>query len=181
MLDAAPTGLRMARGWDLASTPKTEANDPDWTAGCLIGETPDKQIVVLDHRRDRLGPHGVERMIRNTATQDGREVDVSLPQDPGQAGKSQIASLTKMLAGYTTRSSPETGDKITRFGPFSSQAEAGNVFVVRGAWNEDWFRALEAFPEAAHDDDVDATSRAYNHLVMHRKGKTSVTVVKGLY
>jgi hypothetical protein len=48
-----------------------------------------------------------------------------------------------------------TGDKATRFGAFSAQAEAGNVDILRGDWNESWFTALEAFPEAAHDDDVD--------------------------
>jgi hypothetical protein len=48
-----------------------------------------------------------------------------------------------------------TGDKATRFGAFSAQAEPGNVDILRGDWNESWFTALEAFPEAAHDDDVD--------------------------
>lgn len=68
----------------------------------------------------------------------------------------------RALEGYTARGTPETGDKITRFGPFSAQAQAGNVDVLRGAWNEDWFTALESFPEAAHDDDADSTSRAFN-------------------
>jgi predicted phage terminase large subunit-like protein len=69
-----------------------------------------------------------------------------------------------MLAGYPIEWSPETGDKITRFSPFSAQAEAGNVLVLRGPWNERWFQMLEGFPELPHDDDVDATSRAF-HLV----------------
>jgi predicted phage terminase large subunit-like protein len=88
-----------------------------------------------------------------------------LPQDPGQAGKSQIINLTKMLAGFNVRSSPESGDKVTRFSPFSAQAEAGNVMVLRGPWNEAWFNSLESFPEAKHDDDADSTSRAFNALL----------------
>jgi hypothetical protein len=39
--------------------------------------------------------------------------------------------------------------------------------VLRGLWNEDWFTALEGFPAAAHDDDADATSRAFNAF-LHR-------------
>jgi len=41
------------------------------------------------------------------------------------------------------------GDKLTRFGPFSSQCRAGNVKIRRGAWNEELFRVLEGFPDLA--------------------------------
>lgn len=165
VVDAPPTDLRIVRGWDLAGTPKTEGNDPDWTAGTKIGVSRSTgRYIVLHHVRDRDTPHKVEALIANTASQDGREVEISLPQDPGQAGKAQVATLIKMLARYTARSSPETGDKATRFGPFSAQCEAGNVDVLRGAWNDEWFTNLEAFPDAAHDDDADSTARAFNVL-----------------
>ncbi|MBD3831878.1 MAG: phage terminase large subunit [Brevundimonas sp.] len=167
VVDAAPIDLRMIRGWDLAGTPKVEGNDPDWTAGTKIGVSRSTgRYIVLHHVRDRDTPHKVEALIANTASQDGHDVEVSLPQDPGQAGKAQVATLIKMLAGYTARSSPETGDKATRFGPFSAQCEAGNVDVLRGAWNEEWFVNLESFPDAAHDDDADSTARAFNTLTL---------------
>lgn len=168
VIDAAPAGTRWVRGWDLAATLKTEANDPDATAGTKIGITPDGRYVVGDHIEDHLSPSGVRALIRNTASQDGRQTTISLPQDPGQAGKDQKQSLAKELTGYTVRFSPESGDKITRFSPFSAQAEAGNVLVVRGAWNEAWFAALEGFPEAARDDAADSTSRAFNELAKPR-------------
>lgn len=165
VVDAAPTDLRIVRGWDLAGTPKTEGNDPDWTAGTKIGVSRSTgRYIVLHHVRDRDTPHKVEALIANTASQDGREVEISLPQDPGQAGKAQVATLIRMLASYTARATPETGDKETRFGPFSAQCEAGNVDVLRGPWNEEWFMELEAFPDAAHDDDADSTARAFNTL-----------------
>jgi hypothetical protein len=59
---------------------------------------------------------------------------------------------------------PESGDKLTRFGPFSSQCRAGNVKIRRGTWNEELFRVLEGFPELAHDDEVDACSGALEML-----------------
>jgi predicted phage terminase large subunit-like protein len=43
-----------------------------------------------------------------------------------------------------------SGDKLTRFGPFSSQCRAGNVKILRGRWNEDLFRVLESFPDLPH-------------------------------
>ena len=161
VVDAVPAGVVVKRGWDLAATPKTETNDPDWTAAVKIGRSADGRYWVMDHRRIQASPAGVERFLANTAAEDGPDVVVALPQDPGQAGKSQAAAFVRALEGYAVRTSPETGDKVTRFGPFSAQAEAGNVSVLRGAWNEAWFSALEAFPTAPHDDDADATSRAF--------------------
>jgi predicted phage terminase large subunit-like protein len=165
VVDALPAGLRWMRGWDLAGTLKTESNDPDWTCGTKIGRTHDGRYFIAHHCFDRTSPAGVERLIKNTADADGYGVEISLPQDPGQAGKSQVATLTKLLAGFNVRSTPESGDKITRFSGFSAQAEAGNVFVLRAPWNERWFTELEGFPEASHDDDADSTSRAFNALI----------------
>lgn len=171
VVDAVPAGVRWVRGWDLAGTPKTESNDPDGTAGTKVGKLPDGRYIVAHHVKDYLSPNGVESLIKNTASQDGREVSISLPQDPGQAGKSQAASLIRMLSGFNARATPESGDKVTRFSPFSAQAEAGNVLVLRGDWNEEWFAALEAFgPDAAHDDDADSTSRAFNALHEEKSG-----------
>lgn len=165
VIDAPPAGTRWVRGWDLAATPKTDANpDPDATSGTKIGQAPDGSFVVGGHVKDWLSPSGVRSLIRNTATMDGTDTSISLPQDPGQAGKDQKENLATHMAGFDVRFSPESGDKVTRFSPFSAQAEAGNVKVVRGAWNDAWFTALEGFPEAAHDDDADSTSRAFNAL-----------------
>ena len=168
IVEAAPQGLRMVRGWDLAGTPKTLHNDPDWTCGVKIGRSDGGAYYVLDHVRLRDTPGEVERLIRHTAEADGPEVEVSLPQDPGQAGKAQSLALTRALEGYAVRTSPESGDKATRFAPFSAQAEGGAVHVLRAEWNEAWFSALEAFPDARHDDDADATSRAFNSFLSAR-------------
>lgn len=181
VVDAVPAGLRVVRGWDLAATPENGENDPDWTTGTKMGRTPDGSYYVLDHVYDRLSPNGVERLIKNTASRDGRRVQIRLPQDPGQAGKAQASSLVKMLAGFDARSNTVTGDKVTRFSPFSAQAEAGNVKVLRGAWNERWFSELENFPpENGHDDDADSTAEAFSGLSEAQPtGKTGAVV--GLY
>jgi hypothetical protein len=46
----------------------------------------------------------------------------------------------------------------------SAQAEAGNVKLVRGLWNDEFLRVLENFPAARHDDEVDALSGAYEYV-----------------
>jgi len=162
VVDAIPAGTVFGRGYDLAATPPTADNpDPDATDATKIGRMPDGRYIVVDNRWTQTTPAGVERFILNTASEDGRACTISLPQDPGQAGKSQGQQFVKMLAGYTARVSTETGDKVTRFSPFSAQCEAGNVDVLRAPWNERWFTALEGFPVAKHDDAADSTSRAF--------------------
>jgi predicted phage terminase large subunit-like protein len=74
------------------------------------------------------------------------------------------------LGGYNVQARPERGDKIARFSPFSSQCKAGNVKVLRAAWNEEFFNALEGFPDAAHDDDADACGGAYGMLIDNTTG-----------
>ncbi len=167
VVDAIPAGTVFGRGYDLAATPPTPDNpDPDFTDATKIGRMPDGRYIVVDHRDIRTTPAGVERFILNTASEDGKACIISLPQDPGQAGKSQVKSFALMLSGYNVRSSTETGDKLTRFSPFSAQAEAGNVDVLRGQWNDRWFSNLESFPTAKHDDTADSTSRAFDAVAL---------------
>lgn len=160
-----PPGTKWVRGWDLASTPKTQANDPDWSSGTLLGRTPAGRYIIGHNRRDRLGPAGVEKMLKDIAARDTKATVISVPQDPGQAGKFQVQYLSQRLDGYTIRSTPETGDKIERFGPFSAQAQHGNVSYIKDddtdRWNDPLFSALEGFPDQAHDDDADSLSRAF--------------------
>ena len=165
VVDAVPANLRIVRGWDLAATRKTESNDPDFTSGTKVGKSPDGIFYVMDNRSAQVGPMEVKRMVKNTASEDGYNTRIQLAQDPGSAGKAQVKDMSQMLVGFDVRSAPVTGDKITRFNPFSAQSEAGNVKVLRGHWNESWFSCLEGFPEAAHDDDVDSTSEAFNALI----------------
>jgi len=164
VVDQVPADLDIVRYWDLAATEKTELNDPDWTVGIKLGRDRNGSYWLLDVMRRRANPGDVERLLLNTATQDGKRVQVGFGQDPGQAGKSQAQHLVRALSGFTVKPATESGDKLTRFGPFSAQCRAGNVKILRGSWNDDLFRVLEGFPELAHDDEVDACSGALEML-----------------
>lgn len=162
VIPAAPAKCTWVRGWDLAATRSTKAAK---TAGVLMGRTPSGEYIIADVRTLQGTAAEVERLLVNTAKQDGYGVKGSIPQDPGQAGKMQVQYLIKQLAGYTYTSSTETGDKETRVEPFAAQAEVGNVKIVKGAWNEAYLAELESFPSGTFKDQVDATSRAFNELV----------------
>lgn len=164
-VDAVPAGALRVRYWDLAATEDSSDANPDWTVGVLLAKV-DDLVFIEDVIRVRSNPGEVERLIINTAEADGPSVFVGLPQDPGQAGKFQASHLVKRLEGFTTLVEIESGDKVTRFGPFSAQAEHGNVRIVRGAWNKAYIEELEAFPtKGVKDDQVDATSGAYKRAV----------------
>jgi predicted phage terminase large subunit-like protein len=164
VVDEAPADLDVVRYWDLAATEKNEFNDPDWTVGIKLGRDKDGGYWLLDMVRGRANPGDVERLLLNTATQDGSRVHIGFGKDPGQAGKTQAFHLVRALSGFTATPAPESGNKLTRFGPFSSQCRAGNVKIRRGPWNEELFRVLEGFPDLSHDDEIDACSGALEML-----------------
>jgi predicted phage terminase large subunit-like protein len=160
LMDAA-----VVRAWDLAATPTGSNGDPDWTVGLKLLREQSGRFVVLDLVRLRASPFVVEQTILRTAAEDGVSVTVGIPQDPGQAGKMQVAALTGRLAGFRVVSSRETGSKWVRALPVVSQIEAGNFALVRADWNADFLEELGGFPHGAKDDQVDALSRAFSLLL----------------
>ena len=120
---------------------------------------------MVDVVRLQGGPEAVVEAILSTAARDGREVKIGLPQDPGQAGRAQVSYLVRRLAGFVVDASPESGAKATRAMPVASQVNAGNVTLLRGAWNRAFLEEMQDFPGGAKDDQVDALSRAFGVLV----------------
>lgn len=164
--------LRWVRYWDRAATEPSEENpNPDWTRGCLIGIRDDGPVIA-DMASIRTTPGGVKAFIKATAHSDGKDVEVVLEEDPGQAGVVDIDQLTQFLQGFIVGTSRPTKAKAERAKPLSSQAEAGNVTLVQGPWLKDFLREAEAFcderevkaPVGYKDDQIDAASGGYNYL-----------------
>lgn len=170
IVDAAPSDVRQrVRYWDRAATKPSETNsDPDWTAGPKMSQSMNGLFFVEHVARERDTPLKIEQLVKNTATQDGRSTAVWIEQDPGSAGVADAGNMTRLLAGFVVRVNKPTNDKATRAKPLSAQAEAGNVKLVRGDWNEAFLSELENFSdnpkEYAHDDQVDGASGAFNAL-----------------
>lgn len=167
IVDAVPPTIReRVRAWDLAATRPTKENpDPDWSVGVKVAIDKGGTLYVEHVERLRDGPLGVETAIQNMASADGRRCKVGLWQDPGQAGKTQIDHYRRKLLGFTVTTERAARDKQTYAGPPSSSAEGGNIKLVRGSWNAAFVSTLEGFPDAKHDDDVDALSLAHLKLV----------------
>jgi predicted phage terminase large subunit-like protein len=159
-----PTYTTWVRHWDLAATKKkTSAR----TAGVKMGKTSDGRFIIGDCIADQITGQEVRKLIKATAqTLDGRSVHISLPQDPGQAGKVQAEDYIALLAGFIVQAEPETGDKEMRAEPFASQCEGGNVYLVEGEWTTAYLDELCLFPTGSFKDRVDASSGAFGYLTM---------------
>ena len=177
LIEVLPAGVSISwvRAWDLAATV-----DGDYTAGVRLGRLPDGRYVIADVVRLRAGPDERDRALRNTAERDGRAVRVSIPQDPGQAGKTQVLHLTRSLAGYPVHTSPESGDKVTRAEGIAAQVNVGNVLMLRAEWNDSLVAELRLFPNGANDDQVDALSRAFSVLLENVGASFASRRVEGL-
>ena len=160
----APEGGRAVRGWDIAgSTRKTSP----FTVGVKMKEV-DGEVYVLDVKRARAKILAAERLLTSTAREDTVRCKQSIPQDPGSAGLSQKAHLSKKLAGLSFKFSTEKGEKDDRAIPFASQVEAGMVKLVKAPWNQAYIDELRNFPAGSFKDQVDASSRAYEELITSR-------------
>lgn len=165
LLTPPPLAGRSVRAWDLASTVKQGGNDPDWTVGIKLHRSDTQHFTITDVVRLQGSPHQVEEAIRHTALLDGHSVTISLPKDPGSAGGFVTSYLAGQLAGYRLVITAETGSKAARAGPVAAQIEAGNVAILRAAWNHTFLEELRDFPYGRKDDQVDALSRCFATLI----------------
>jgi predicted phage terminase large subunit-like protein len=162
IINEAQTGTVWVRYWDLAGSKDRNAAR---SAGVKLGRQPDGSYVVGHSAVGRDEGQAIRLLMTATAEVDGTKVYIGMSQDPGQAGKVQAQDYAKMFAGYSFKAEVESGDKVTRAEPFAAQCEAGNVYLLRGAWNDDYLDELCMFPGGALKDQVDASSGAFGRLL----------------
>jgi predicted phage terminase large subunit-like protein len=163
---AAPTEFDvLLRAWDLAATePSTDDADPAWTRGILVGFL-GAQKYILDVKSIRHRHHFVQKLIETTAEEDGVEVVQVVPQDPGQAGKTQHEQYRELLGDYEVRKYKPSGEdsgKEEMAKPVSADVDAGEVYVLEGAWTPGLIQEMSVFPgKGFKKDQVDALSAAW--------------------
>lgn len=173
VVDAVPAGGEEVRFTDLAASEKKitttkSHDDPDYTASCKMRRVGDT-FYVMDATAEQLGPTAADRSMQNLASQDGVACKQRWEEEGGASGKRDSAHIVKLLIGYDCRGIKPDGDKIVRAKPLAAQAEAGNVKLLRGEWNERWLNHMHGQPELPHDDEMDAASGAFNELAGTRE------------
>jgi len=134
-----------------------------------MGRTEERRYWILDVVRfQKPGDQRNSEMLA-VAIADAQKyprVKQWVEQPPGLAKESTDAIVT-FLAGVSVEADVVRGqDKVGRAAPVSDQLRAGNVFILEADWNQPYLAVMCKFPAGAHDDDVDATSGAFNKIAL---------------
>jgi predicted phage terminase large subunit-like protein len=161
-----PAGTTAVRYWDLAGTaPSVAAPDPDYTVGLRLELDRAGTFYIRHIVRVRKAPGAVERLVAATAQEDGTAVRIVIEQEPGASGAALIDRYKReVLRGYEVRSDRPSGPKDVRAHPAAAAAENGLIKIVRTPNLSDFLDEITAFPNAPHDDCVDALAGAHANL-----------------
>lgn len=174
IVDAPPAAaLSRCRAWDLAAS-----TDGKRTAGVGLVKCAEGLWLVEDVVIGKWKPGERDRIIKQVAEIDGRGVPQIFEQEPGSSGVDQSAAVVKLLSGWRVVFVRPTGNKVTRAGPFASQAQAGNVKLLRGRWNSAYLEELHAAP-GVYMDQVDASATGFNFLSARGSGKPPPKIRRG--
>lgn len=157
----APEIVRAARYWDLAMSEKTTA---DYTAGVKLGLGADGHVYVLDVARGQIEWGDVVPFMADTMLRDGADVPQGVEEKGYMSRAVQELNTDGRLRGFQVWGYPADKDKVTRALPFAAKCAAGTVHVVNAHWADAWMDEVCSFPNAAHDDQVDAASGAWSML-----------------
>ena len=156
------------RGWDNAGT----MNGGDWTVGVLIhrmkGAT-HKTYIIEDVVRGQWSLGEREDIKYETACKDGMSVIGWQEQEGGSGGKDVAKISTSNLAPFRYHTETSQGNKVIRADSFAIQIENDNVSMLKGEWNKAYISELTMFPSGKHDDQVDASSLAFNKIFVNLK------------
>lgn len=177
IVDYVPDGGVDVRFWDLAATEvklltNARKTDPDYTATVKLRYNRGLWYFI-DAFQIQTSPANVEKLVKQTAELDVREAARHGAQyrlrwelEPGSASKRESYNWTTFFRGIDAKGVPTGGeDKLSRARACSVQAEAGNVKILSGPWNNMLLTNLHGFPDLNHDDLFDATSGAFNESI----------------
>jgi phage terminase large subunit-like protein len=173
IVDAVPARVKKrVRYWDKAGT----SGGGDWTVGTRESEGYDGIFYIEDVERGQWAAGDREKVIKDVTEADARlgPVETGVEQEPGSGGKDAAEFTVRNLAGYTVTADRPSGQLLERAQPLASQAQVGNVKLVRGAWNEAWLREHHAFdgtPKCV-DDQVASSSGGFKLLTIAAPRRT---------
>jgi predicted phage terminase large subunit-like protein len=163
-IKAKPDAFAWARGWDPAGG---EGDTADYTAGGLVGvERDGPRIIIGDIARGRWSPK-----VRQDRMQAVLEADAAFNART-YFWKSRTPDMNVNMVAALKRlgwAIPEKGSKFYRAQPLAIAAEAGNVWLAPGEWNDEFIREASQFKDqdsdkVRKDDQVDAVCLAYGQL-----------------
>ncbi|WP_372053779.1 phage terminase large subunit [Tistrella mobilis] len=153
---------RVLQSWDTAY--KADAlNDP---SVCLTVIEHEDGLHLAEVFRERLEYPALRREAARLAAR--WRPSVILVEDKA-SGQSLIQDLKAMPGRLPVQAVRPVTDKLTRLAVTTPRLEAGGFTIEAGAdWAGDFVREATIFPNAAHDDQVDALSQLLSWLDAER-------------
>lgn len=174
IMDTRPSASQVVgrvRFWDVAAT-----HGGDYTVGTLMSRTSKDDFFVEDVIREKVEANALEKLFVQTLALDGEETMVRMEQEGGSSGKITIALYARLALGYDFEGVPSLDSKETRWEPFASQSQVGNVKLVKGHWNSRWLDEMQHVPSSKHDDQADSASGGFACLVKSTRSQNIVVI-----
>ena len=152
---------KIVRAWDKAYL--TEGGD--YTVGVKLGVLESGQVWILDIKRGQWSTDEREKIILLTAHTDGKKCRIGIEQEPGSSGQEAVIHASRRLQGFIVNVERSSARKDIRADLFATQINLGNVHTaLRGKVWEEYIEELKHFPDGMNDDQVDASSLAFQIL-----------------
>lgn len=160
-----PAQAQRVRYWDKAAS----AGRGSYTCGVRMARDNRGIFYVEDVVRGQWSPGERDAVMKIVAEHDAElfgkhHVRIFVEQEGGSGGLESVQATIRHLAGFPVQADRPSGSKEVRAEPFASQAQAGFIRLVRGPWNRAYLDELTLFPQGSADDQVDASSGAFNRL-----------------
>lgn len=159
-----PNRGEVVRYWDRAAT----SGGGDYTVGVKarwyehsVGSG-EHRFVIEDVARGQWGTEEREDRFSEVIERDGPDVKQWIEQEGGSSGQDAVRATAQRNPGYRIEGDKVTGSKEDRADPLASWGATSNIYLARAPWNDAFVRELTGFPNARHDDQVDAASGAFN-------------------
>jgi predicted phage terminase large subunit-like protein len=147
---------RVITSWDFAVEGKSTS---DYNVGVCLGQV-GAEIDIIDVFRAKI-PFPQQQRALQAFAQKHPEASKHLVEKKAN-GPAIVASLATVVSGLVAIE-PQ-GSKEMRADAASGTVEAGNVYLVEGAWNNDWVDEHTIFPNGINDDQCDAAAQGINYL-----------------
>ncbi len=175
-----PKLVYVIQSWDTAFKVK---KTNDYSACITIGVGADKNFYVLHVFKERLKYPDLKRMMvklfkqfspmkiliedKGSGQSLGQEMLLPVLDDvfDGEDGKN------KVFHKLPIKLIEPDGDKVARANACTTIVDI-NLFLPEHAdWKQDYLDSMTAFPNGAHDDDVDATTQVLIHLAVNTRAR----------
>lgn len=161
---------RIVRFWDNAAT---KGKRSKFTAGVKMAEDFDGRFWVLHCVRGRWDTAERENTKLATAQVDGYQTRIGIEEEPGSSGIDTSLISIKKLKGFRVKVYKARGSKETRAEAFSTQVNAGNVWLSQhfrlgndwSGWAKDFVDELKFWPVSTFTDQGDAAAGAFGMLL----------------